>query len=337
MKTKPFLLFVGPSILMMLVFIAGPLITVFIQSFQQTQNVFETVEQERCDPFGCTTTSVTIPMVDDSGKAIRVTKWVGWENYRVILDWSNVISAFSATGQGFRGVTNIAFWGALRFTLMFTLLTLPLVLALGLILAFAVNSVLERLRGPIIFITLLPFIITPVIGALAIRWLFAGDGIITAQLELLTGTNISMFAQGWTIELLMYFYRVWHVGPFAFVIFYAALQTVQSEQIEAARLDGAHRLQIIRHIVVPHLMPLIVFVALIHLMDTYRVFDEIVGFNAQAFRISLQWLTFDFLIPDDTGNRSIGRASASAILTMIGIAILLIAPLRNTWKEQAGK
>jgi multiple sugar transport system permease protein len=112
---------------------------------------------------------------------------------------------------------------------------------------------------------------------------------------------------------------------------------VQSEQIEAARLDGASRPQVIRHIVIPHLMPLIVFVMLIHLMDTYRVFDEIVGFNAQAFRISLQWLTFDFLTPDDTGNRAIGRASASAVLTMIGIAILLVAPLRNTWKEQTLK
>lgn len=334
MKTKPFLMFVGPSIFMMLVFIAGPLITVFVQSFQQTQSIFETVEQERCDPFGCKTTSVTIPKVDENGRSIKQTKWVGWQNYQTILDWENVRAAFSSTGRGFTDLYDIAFWGALRFTLMFTLVTLPLVIIVGLILAFAVNVLSERIRGPVIFVTLLPFIITPVIGALSIRWLFIGDGIITAQLERLTGNNISMFSQGWTIELLMYFYRVWHVAPFAFVIFYAALQTVQSEQIEAARIDGAKRWQIIRSVVLPHLTPLIVFIALIHLMDTYRVFDEIIGFRAEAFRISLQWLTFDFLVPDDTGNRSIGRASASAVLTMIGIALLLIAPLRNTWKEQ---
>lgn len=337
MKTRPFLMFVGPSIIMMVVFIAGPLITVVVQSFQQQQNVFETVERENCDPFGCRTTTVTIPIVDENGRAIRETKWVGWENYRVLLDWNNVKAAFSDAGRGFIDVTDIPFWGALRFTLVFTLLTLPLVIGVGLILAFAVNSLIESIRGPVIFITLLPFIVTPVIGALSIRWLFIGDGIITAQLERLTGSNIAMFAQGWTIELLMYFYRVWHVAPFAFIIFYAALQTVQSEQIEAARIDGATRFQVIRSVIIPHLMPLIVFVGLIHLMDTYRVFDEIIGFNASAFRISLQWLTFDFLTPDDTGNRSIGRASATAILTMIGIAVLLIPLLRNTWKEQTGK
>ena len=53
--------------------------------------------------------------------------------------------------------------------------------------------------------------------------------------------------------------------------------------------------------IVPHLMPLIVFVTLIHLMDSYRVFEEIVGFSSQAHVISLQWLTYDFLTPDDVG------------------------------------
>jgi multiple sugar transport system permease protein len=53
--------------------------------------------------------------------------------------------------------------------------------------------------------------------------------------------DISMFAQGWTIEILMMFYRVWHVAPFAFVIFYAALQTVNQDSLESAVIDGASR------------------------------------------------------------------------------------------------
>ena len=95
------------------------------------------------------------------------------------------------------------------------------------------------------------------------------------------------------------------------------LQTVDKEKIEAAFVDGANRLQRLRFIIIPHIMPLIVFVALIHLMDSYRVFDEIVGFSASGFRISLQWMTYDFLRIDDSGTRSIGRASATSVLTMI--------------------
>ena len=61
-----------------------------------------------------------------------------------------------------------------------------------------------------------------------------------------------------------------------------------------------------------------------------------VGFSSQAQRITLQWLTYDFLEPDDAGNRSISRASASAMLTMIGIVLILIVPLRRTWREHRG-
>jgi multiple sugar transport system permease protein len=77
-----------------------------------------------------------------------------------------------------------------------------------------------------------------------------------------------------------------------------------------------------------------VFVTLIHLMDSYRVFDEVVGFSSQAHVISLQWLTFELLTPDNTGNRAIGRASASSMLTMIGIVILLVPLIMRTWRDQ---
>ncbi|MEC7165759.1 MAG: sugar ABC transporter permease, partial [SAR324 cluster bacterium] len=43
--------------------------------------------------------------------------------------------------------------------------------------------------------------------------------------------------------------------------------------------------------------------------------------------------TYDFLTLDDTGNRMISRASASSMLTMIGIVFLLIFPLRGSWRE----
>jgi multiple sugar transport system permease protein len=233
-------------------------------------------------------------------------------------------------------ILTIDFWKALRFTLTFTLITLPLVIGVGLIIALTVNNAAKAIRGQIIFVSLLPFIITPFIGALSIRWLFYGDGIITAFLENMTGQDISVAANGFAVELLMMFYRVWHVAPFAFVIFYAGLQTVNQDTLESAIIDGATRWDRLRYVIVPHLMPLIIFVALIHLMDTYRAFEEVVGFSSQAQRITLQWLTYDFLEPDDAGNRAISRASASAMLTMIGIILILIPPLRRTWRDHKG-
>ena len=91
--------------------------------------------------------------------------------------------------------------------------------------------------------------------------------------------------------------------------------------------------EVITFIVIPHLMPLIIFVSLIHLMDSYRVFEEIVAFSSQAYVISLQWLTYDFLTPDDTGNRLINRASTSAMLTMIGVSVIILPLLKRTWAD----
>lgn len=339
MKFRVFVAFAGPSLLLMLVFIAIPLVNVFLQSFYNTQSIFETVEIETCTPgFGtqtCITESETRPVLGEDGKALEKTIFVGWESYRNIL---RPDQAWEAVKQlNWSGLMAIDFWKALRFTLMFTLISLPLVIGLGLVIAVAVNSLAKSIRGQVIFVSLLPFIITPVIGALSIRWLFIGDGILTALLEWWLQMDIAMFAQAWTIELMMLFYRVWHVAPFAFVVFYAGLQTVNNDTLESAIIDGASRFERLRYVVIPHLMPLIVFVSLIHLMDCYRVFEEIVGFSSQAHVISLQWLTYDFLVPDESGNRSISRASASSMLTMIGIVIILIPLLRKTWNDHRAR
>jgi multiple sugar transport system permease protein len=63
----------------------------------------------------------------------------------------------------------------------------------------------------------------------------------------------------------------------------------------------------------------------------------VIGFSSEAHRISLQWLTFDFLVPDNSGNRSIGRASASSMLTMVGIIVILVPLLMHTWRRHKGR
>ena len=335
MNKKTFAAFVGPSVAMMLVFIALPLAIVFIQSFQITKPVTERFEVETCTPgfLGqtCEIKIETKPVFDEAGKPLTETEFVGFGSYQKVLQLGEAAAAVARAS--WRDLMLIDFWKALRFTITFTLITLPLVLGVGLAIALAVNNATKAIKGPVIFISLLPFIITPVIGALSIRWLFIGDGILTAGIEWYLGRDVALFAQGWTIELLMLFYRVWHVAPFAFVVFYAGLQTVNQDTIESAVIDGASRFERLRFVIVPHIMPLIVFVSLIHLMDSYRAFEEIVGFSSQAHVISLQWLTYDFLTPDDSGNRSISRASASAMLTMLGIVLLLMPLLRRTWQD----
>jgi multiple sugar transport system permease protein len=336
MRRKTFLAFVLPSVLLMTLFIAVPLVTVLLQSFSNTEQVFREETAENCSPGFpnpvCATETHTVPVLDGSGRPETRTAWVGLENYAALLQPDAIRAALDGGGIG--ALDTIDFFKALRFTLTFTIVTLPLVIGLGLALALALNVTVSAIRGPVIFVSLLPFIITPVIGALSIRWLFDSDGILTAALRALLGHPVSMLSHDWTLELLMMGYRVWNAAPFAFIIFYAGLQGVNADTMEAAVIDGASRWERLRHVTIPHLAPLILFVALIHLMDAYRVFDEVVGFSSQAYVISLQWLTFDLLTPNASGVRAIGRASASSMLTMLGIVLLLTPPLARSWRDR---
>jgi multiple sugar transport system permease protein len=116
-----------------------------------------------------------------------------------------------------------------------------------------------------------------------------------------------------------------------FVVFYAGLQTVPQDTLESAMVDGASRWERIRFVVIPHLMPLVVFIALIQLMDNFRIFEPIVGFSAAANATSLSWIIYNDLRGADI--QLFGSAAATSMLTIIGVAILLTPVLIRTWRD----
>ena len=180
-----------------------------------------------------------------------------------------------------------------------------------------------------IAVSLLPFIVTPVVGALSIKWLFRDGGLVPHVLSWF-GIELYWMAQAWTAQLLILLYGVWHVAPFAFIVLYAGLQSVPQDAIEAATIDGASRWQQLRYVTLPHLMPLLVFVTTIHLMDAYRVFEPVLVLTRGAFTTSVQYLTYDILLQE----ANTYKASAAAMLTVCGVAVLLVPLLVKTWREQ---
>jgi multiple sugar transport system permease protein len=246
-KRATFLAFVAPSMTVMLLFIALPLLGVAYQSLVNRERIYRQQSIEDCTPGFpnpvCTKTQASMPVLGPDGQPRTQTVFVGLGNFRAVLQPAAIATAFAPGGGGLPAVLQIDFYKALLFTLVFTLATLPLVVGIGLALALALNNTMRALRGPIIFVSLLPFIITPVIGALSIRWLFAGDGILTAVLEHLLGQPLAPLANSWSLQALMMAYRVWNTAPFAFIVFYAGLQTINLDSLAAAVMDGASRLQ----------------------------------------------------------------------------------------------
>ncbi|MDJ0683767.1 MAG: sugar ABC transporter permease [Alphaproteobacteria bacterium] len=337
MRHKTFFWFILPTATAMLLFIALPIVSVLIQSvFAPHEAVLR--EVENCTPLVGCTTETTID--HDATRALReaqpMGRFVGFEIFidRGHLAFSEVAEAWSAS-DGLGGfadqLANLPFYRAMAFTLTFTFVVTPLVIALGLVIALAVNALHVRLKGLAIFFSLLPFIITPLIGALVLFWMIDSRGVLGSAIQWLAGDpDLSLKASTGLMWVALITYGVWHSAPFAFVIFYAGLQTLPMDQIEAAQIDGATRWQRVRYVVIPHLMPLVTFVALIQIMDNFRVFEPIVGFNASAHAQSLSWFIYNDLGGE---TRQLSSASASSVLTIIGVAILLSPVLVRTWRD----
>jgi len=340
MKHRTFFWFFLPTGLAMLLFIAAPIVSVLLQSVH-TPHEAVLIEVENCGPFGCTTETIIDQEATAEIRAERpLGRFVGWDIYldRGHLAVAEVRALWAETdslGAFVSGLGNLPFYRAMAFTLTYTFACTPLLIALGLVIALAVNALDRRLKGLVIFFSLLPMIVTPLVGSLILFWMVDSRGIIGNFLQWLANDpDLSLKASTPLTWVMLIVYGVWHSAPFAFVVFYAGLQTLPRDQIEAAQIDGASRWDQVRFVVIPHLMPLVTFVALIQLMDNFRVFEPIVGFNAAAHATSLSWIIFNDLGGE---TRQLSAAAATSVITIVGVAILLSPVLVRTWRDFRSK
>ena len=338
MPNKTFFWFFLPTASAMLLFIAFPIISVITQSVHAPHKAV-LIEVETCTPLtGCKIQTTIDQEATRKQKEVNpLGRFVGLDIFfdRGHLAIHELVEIFKSSenwSSKYNQIFNLPFYRAMGFTITFTFLVTPFVVILGLLIALAVNAIHSKIKGLVIFFSLLPFVITPLIGALVLFWMIDSRGILGNLVQwLVNDPTLSLKASTGLMWISLIIYGIWHAAPFAFVIFYAGLQTLPNDQIEAARIDGASRYQQVRYIIIPHLFPLITFVALIQLMDNFRVFEPIIGFSAEGSAQSLSWLIYDNLVNEEV--ILFGSAAATSMMTIIGIAILLAPVLVRTWKE----
>jgi multiple sugar transport system permease protein len=182
------------------------------------------------------------------------SRWVGFENFS-------------------RALSDERFLAALKFTALFVGAAVTIEMILGFILAVVLDSV-TRGRGAVRTIWTMPLFSTPVaIAYLSLTMFNEGDGPINAGLKALGLGGVrwlsSEHAAPWTIILL----DVWQWTPFVVLILFAALQSIPTELVEAARVDGAASRQIIRHLVLPMVVPALLTVLFLRVADAVKMFD----------------------------------------------------------------
>ncbi len=321
----------------MLLFIALPIGSVAVQSlYIEHAKVLVTVQS--CTPFGCTDDV----RVDEQATAeLNRRQPLGTFNglgtyvdraHLAFRDIADILARNTGPWDIASRIYHLPFYRALAFTLAYTFIVTPLAMGLGFAIALAVNGVPGPIKGPVIFFSLLPMIVTPLVGSLMVYWMINADGIIGATLQaVFNDPNLYLKASPLLTWIVLFIYGVWTNAPFSFVVFYAGLQMVPLDTLESAMIDGASRWQRVRFVVVPSLMPLATFVALVQLMDNFRVFEPIVGFNSQASATSLSYAIFNDL--NGQFSQLFGSAAATSVLTIGGIIILLIPVLIRTWRD----
>jgi multiple sugar transport system permease protein len=240
-------------------------------------------------------------------------EWVGMRNYSKIF------------------IDDTDFRQALKVTLQFVILSVPVKLVSALLVAVLLN---KQIRGISIFRTIIYFpslIGTSIAVALLWRNIFSYDGLINKLLSLvgikgpawLTDPNTSLS----TLIILI----VWQFGS-SMIIFLAGLKQISNELYEAASVDGASKLRKFFRITLPMLSPVILFNLIMQVIGSFQMFTQaFVITNGGPLRSTYMYAMY--LYERAFGRYQMGYASALAwiLLGIIGAATAVIFLTSRYW------
>ncbi len=187
-----------------------------------------------------------------------------------------------STGYTFVGLKHYAslmenerFWNALTVTLIFTVLTIPLELALGIGLALILNEHFKG-KGLARLAVLFPWALPTALNTLMWRWMYNADFGLFNAVALQTGIAdkpINWLGDPTLAMLSMVIVAVWKTSSFMALIILAGLQSIPKDLYEAGRMDGMTRWQEFREITLPLLKGPILVALVIRSMDALRTFE----------------------------------------------------------------
>lgn len=215
------------------------------------------------------------------------------------------------------------FLQALGNTLRFTALAVFSEVLVGLAIAVLIKS-MKRMQEALRTVILLPTLVPPVTVALIWQMMLSNNyGLINNGLGLLGIDPIS-----WLTDVNTAFYSIlvidiWQYSPFAFLLMYAALQGVPQGQYEAASIDGAGKWSQFRFVTLPNIQRNILMVALLRVIDTFRLFDKVNILTKGGPANTTATIT-QYIYHNGVNMLKIGFASAASVV-MTAIILVLAA------------
>jgi ABC-type sugar transport system permease subunit len=229
--------------------------------------------------------------------------WVGFANYQRFLSDSTYRTI----------ITN---------TILFAISILLIQTALAVMIALMLNA---KIRGRGIFRAAwyIPTLTSAAVMAqVAFVFISPADGVINMVLRNLKLPPIIFYTQVDWMRVIIIAYSVWRGVGGAVVLYLAALQGIHPELYEAAQVDGANGRQLFRHITVPLIAPMTIFVLVTGIIGTAQIFEAVM-FLSKGGPANLTNVLMLQIYQDAFANQSLGMASAGAIF--LGLMLLVFS------------
>ena len=244
------------------------------------------------------------------------TRWVGFDNYIFFFTNSETINS-------------------LKNNLLWLVFFTGFVVIGGLLIAVVFDRIrYETLAKTAVF---LPLPISAV--AASIIWKFMYDyqppgqvqtGTLNAVIGTLGFSPVAWLINSTTNNPALIFVGIWTATGFAMVIISASLKAISSELLEAARLDGANELQVLRLIITPLLMPTLTVVATTMVITALKVFDIVYVLTAGAYGTDVIARQLFARL----ANADYGRGGAVGVVLLIAVIPLLLLNIRRFRQQE---
>lgn len=257
------------------------------------------------------------------------TIWYSFTNY-------NMLKPKAIKFIGIKNYINIIqdsyFQQAFVNTLIFMLLAVFFETSIGLLVAVLINS-LNRGTKILRTIVLLPVVLPPVTVALVWQIMLSNNyGIINKLLEQLGKASVNWLNDVHTAFFCILLIDIWQYMPFAFLLIYAAMQSVPQSQYEAAELDGANGVQQFFFITIPNIFNGIVLVVLLRSIDSIRLFDKVNILTRGGPANSTATIT-QYIYNYGVWQHKIGFSSAGSIIMTIVVLIISLPYIKRAFQR----
>jgi sorbitol/mannitol transport system permease protein len=255
-----------------------------------------------------------------------MTLWFSVRDYRPLRGGD---LGFVGFDNFVRFVSSSAFWPAILTTLIIVGGVLLISIVLGVLLAMLLDQPMWG-QGIVRILVIAPFFVMPTVSALVWKNMFMDpvNGVFSYIWRFFGADPVVWLSEMPLFSIVMIV--SWQWLPFATLILLTAIQSLDSEQLEAAEMDGASPLARFAFITLPHLSRAITIVILIQTIFLLAVFAEIFVTTGGAFGTrTLTYLIYQRVLE----SQNVGLGSAGGVYAIILANIVAIFLMRIVGKN----